>query len=96
MRMFLICPRDSAPNAVYSVSQKCAPTAGGWDRPGLEELKLAASLASPVKGFAKLFVYWPSELGARLSPLTGRFPIKVREAAMAEALEIDRERVRLV
>ena len=70
--------------------------AGGWDRPGLEELKLAASLASPVKGFAKLFVYWPSELGARLSPLTGRFPIRVRELAMAEALEIDRERVRLV
>ena len=63
---------------------------------GLEELKLAASLASPVKGFAKLFVYWPSELGARLSPLTGRFPIRVRELAMAEALEIDRERVRLV
>jgi O-antigen/teichoic acid export membrane protein len=67
---------------------------GGWDQATLEEFKLAADLTGFVRPLA--WVMWASSsLGARLSPLTGRFPITNRPAAMEEARQLTAERVRL-
>jgi hypothetical protein len=42
-------------------------------------------------------IFWRSTwLGARLSPLHGRFPISIREEAMLEAASLEKERVSLV
>ncbi len=67
---------------------------GGWDQATLDEFKLAAGLTGFVRPLA--WVMWASSsLGARLSPLTGRFPITNRPAAMEEARQLTAERVRL-
>ena len=67
---------------------------GGWDQATLDEFKLAAGLTGFVRPLA--WVMWASsDLGARLSPLTGRFPISNRAAAMEEARKLTEERVRL-
>ncbi|MGB8214816.1 MAG: hypothetical protein WCE68_14765 [Anaerolineales bacterium] len=68
---------------------------GGWDDDTLEELRRAAALASFMKPLARLF-YAASVLGARLSPLHGRFPIRIRAAALAEAKALEADRVSLV
>jgi|WetSurMetagenome_2_1015567.scaffolds.fasta_scaffold03770_6 O-antigen/teichoic acid export membrane protein len=68
---------------------------GGWDDGTLEELKKAAGMASFMKFFAWVF-WWASNLGARISPLHGRFPISIREAALEEAKQLQQERVSLV
>lgn len=67
---------------------------GGWDDDTLAELKRAAELSGLMKPLARLF-WRASALGARLSPLHGRFPIDIRAEAMAEAELLTRERVRL-
>ncbi|MBN2387133.1 MAG: lipopolysaccharide biosynthesis protein [Anaerolineales bacterium] len=67
---------------------------GGWDDATLAELKLAADLTGFVRPLA--WVAWASSaLGARLSPLHGRFPINNRPPAMEEALTLTQEKVRL-
>jgi len=67
---------------------------GGWDDDTLGELRRAVDLSSFMKPFAWLF--WASTaLGARLSPLHGRFPIDVRPAALLEAKSLMEERVNL-
>ena len=65
---------------------------GGWDNETLDELRRAAELASFMRPLARLF--WAStNLGARISPLHGRFPIGIRQAALAEAGALTAERV---
>ena len=68
---------------------------GGWDDDTLEEVHLAASLAGFMKPLAWLF-WAASVLGARVSPLHGRFPITIRAEALAEAKALQAERVSLV
>ena len=65
---------------------------GGWDYETLVELRRAADLSALVRHFAWLF-WAATALGARLSPLHGRFPIDIREAALAEARSLTEERV---
>lgn len=65
---------------------------GGWDGPTLDELRQAADLSSFMRPLAHLF-WWASNLGARLSPLHGRFPISIRQAALTEAASLNEERV---
>jgi hypothetical protein len=68
---------------------------GGWDDPGLAELRLAAGLSSLGKPIAWL-IYYASALGARLSPLHGRFAIDIYGQAQREAQSLTEERVSLV
>jgi hypothetical protein len=68
---------------------------GGWDDDTLAELHQAAGMASFMKPLA--WVFWAaSALGARISPLHGRFPIRIRAEALAEARALEAERVSLV
>lgn len=67
---------------------------GGWDDPTLDELHQAADLSSFMRPLSQLF-WATSTLGARLSPLHGRFPINIRQAALAEAASLSDERVAL-
>jgi O-antigen/teichoic acid export membrane protein len=68
---------------------------GGWDDDTLEEVHRAASLAGFMKPLAWLF--WAASIvGARISPLHGRFPITNRAEALAEAKALQAERVSLV
>ena len=49
-------------------------------------------------GFVRplVWVIWKAtDLGARLSPLHNRFPIRIRPAAMLEAQELTAEKVQL-
>jgi hypothetical protein len=68
---------------------------GGWDRDTLEELRNAAAISGSVKGLTRWGMVEPTALGARLSPLNGRFPITNREEAMQEASQLTKEKVRL-
>jgi O-antigen/teichoic acid export membrane protein len=68
---------------------------GGWDDDTLEEVHRAASLASFMRPLAWLF-WAASDLGARISPLHGRFPITNRAEALAEAQALQSDRVSLV
>ncbi|MGB8645850.1 MAG: hypothetical protein WCF84_11480 [Anaerolineae bacterium] len=67
---------------------------GGWDEGTLEELKRAAGLTGFIRPFAWTFWFF-SSLGARVSPLHGRFPIDIRAAALAEAQSLTAERTPL-
>jgi len=67
---------------------------GGWDDDTLAELRRAADLSSFMRPLAWLF-WAATALGARVSPLHGRFPIDVRKAALAEARTLMEERVQL-
>jgi hypothetical protein len=69
--------------------------AGGWDQATLDELAEAVSMAGLIRPLAKWGLYAPSKLGARISPLNGRFPITIRAEAMAEAAMLTREKVKL-
>jgi hypothetical protein len=68
---------------------------GGWDQATLDELAEAASMAGLIRPLAKWGLYKPSALGARISPLNGRFPITIRAEAMAEAVALTHEKVKL-
>jgi O-antigen/teichoic acid export membrane protein len=68
---------------------------GGWDDDQLSELRRAVTLSSFVKPLSWLF--WASTaVGAHISPLHGRFPIDIRQAALAEAQSLTKEKVSLV
>jgi len=69
--------------------------AGGWDDATLAELKDSVGLTGGVRGLVDWGLFRPTALGARLSPLHGRFPIANREAAMQEAAALTAEKVRL-
>ncbi len=67
---------------------------GGWDDAALAELRRAVELSSFMRPLSWLL--WASTtLGARVSPLHGRFPIAIRAAALEEARALSEERVRL-
>jgi O-antigen/teichoic acid export membrane protein len=67
---------------------------GGWDDATLEELHRSVELSSFMKPLAWLF--WRSTaLGARISPLHGRFPVSIRDQALEEARKLMVERVPL-
>lgn len=67
---------------------------GGWDDATLEEVHRAVDISTIMKPFAWLF--WKSTgLGARLSPIHGRFPISIRQSAQEEAESLVHERVSL-
>jgi O-antigen/teichoic acid export membrane protein len=68
---------------------------GGWEDDTLEEVHRAAELSNFMRPMARLF-YAASHLGARISPLHGRFKIPIRQEALAEAASLTRERVDLV
>jgi hypothetical protein len=68
---------------------------GGWDQATLDELNEAVALTGAVRWLTRWGVYAPTALGARVSLLHGRFPISIREAAMREAEELTREKVKL-
>jgi hypothetical protein len=68
---------------------------GGWDEATLEELRSAATLSGKMAGLTRWGMVEPTALGARLSPLHGRFPITNREAAMEEAKALTAEKVKL-
>jgi O-antigen/teichoic acid export membrane protein len=67
---------------------------GGWDDATLDELRQAADLSSFMRPLARLF-WATSSLGAHISPLHGRFPITIRQAALEEAASLGQERVAL-
>ena len=69
--------------------------AGGWDGDTLGVFDRGTRLSSFMTPFTRLF-YRATALGARLSPLHGRFPFAIHAAAMAEAESLTRERVSLV
>lgn len=68
---------------------------GGWDRDTLAELKDAVVLSGSVRWLTRWGMYEPTALGARISPLNGRFPITNRIEAMLEARALTDEKVKL-
>jgi hypothetical protein len=57
---------------------------GGWDDETLEELHQAVKLSNFMQPLA--WIFWAATaLGARISPLHGRFPIDIRQGALKEA-----------
>ncbi len=68
---------------------------GGWEDDTLEEVHRAAELSNFMRPMARLF-YAASHLGARVSPLHGRFKIPIRAEALAEAASLTKERVSLI
>lgn len=68
---------------------------GGWDDATLTEFREAAAMTGPVRGMVDWLMVKPTALGARVSPINGRFPISIREAAMAQARELTEEKVKL-
>jgi O-antigen/teichoic acid export membrane protein len=68
---------------------------GGWDDGTLAELRQAVRLSSFLRPLAWLF-WAATALGARISPLHGRFPISIRAQALDEAQSLADERVSLV
>ena len=68
---------------------------GGWDADTLAELYQAVELTGPIRWLTYWGIYAPTAQGARISPLHGRFPITIRAAAMLEAAELTREKVKL-
>ncbi|HEX7976517.1 MAG TPA: hypothetical protein VF498_19055, partial [Anaerolineales bacterium] len=68
---------------------------GGWDDGTLAELRRAADMSSFMRPMARLF-WAATALGARFSPLHGRFPITIIANAQEEAALLTQEKVRLV
>ena len=69
---------------------------GGWDDAGLEEVTEACQMTGFLRPVINIVFVLPSMWGARISPLHNRFPITMRESAMAEAKLLTEERVKLV
>jgi O-antigen/teichoic acid export membrane protein len=68
---------------------------GGWDAATLNELGEASALSGGMRWFTRWGMYEPTRLGARLSPLNGRFPIANRAEAMEEARKLTEEKEKL-
>jgi hypothetical protein len=69
---------------------------GGWDDAGLDEVAEAGTMTGFLRSVVRIVFVIPSRWGAKLSPLHNRFPITMRESAMAEAKLLTDERVKLV
>jgi O-antigen/teichoic acid export membrane protein len=67
---------------------------GGWDQDTLDEFKAAVDLTGFVRPIARI-ISASTALGARISPLHGRFPITNRAAALQEAGLLTAEKVKL-
>jgi O-antigen/teichoic acid export membrane protein len=67
---------------------------GGWDDATLDELGRAVDMQPALRFMAWLF-HRATALGARFSPLHGRFPIAIRAQAMEEAASLTAEKVDL-
>jgi hypothetical protein len=67
---------------------------GGWDDATLKEFKDATDMTGFIRPLVWVF-YKASELGSRISPLNNRFPISNRAEAMAEAKQLDAEKIKL-
>jgi len=78
----------------YPLFAFCYGLAGGWDDSTLAELRRAVDLSGFMRPLAWLF-WKATALGARLSPLHGRFAIGIYQAAMDEAATLTKERVSL-
>lgn len=71
--------------------------AGGWDNAGLDEVAEASQMTGGfLRPVLNLVFVLPSRWGAKISPLHNRFPITMRESALAEAKLLTEERVKLV
>jgi len=68
---------------------------GGWDQATLAELNESVALTGGMRWFTRWGMYEATALGARVSPLHGRFPINIRGEAMREAEELTKEKVKL-
>lgn len=68
---------------------------GGWDDETLAEFVDAAAMTGPLRGVVTWLMVKPSIMGAKLSPLHGRFAITIRAAAMDEARSLTEEKVKL-
>ncbi len=69
---------------------------GGWDAGTLDDVRAAVELTGILRPVAEWGFYFPTRLGARLSPLNGRFPILIRAEALVEAEALTREKVKLL
>jgi O-antigen/teichoic acid export membrane protein len=70
--------------------------AGGWDKAGLDEVTEASQMTGFLRPVVNIVFVLPSKWGAKLSPLHNRFPITMRESAMAEAKLLTEQKVKLV
>ena len=70
--------------------------AGGWDKAGLDEFAEASQMTGFLRPFVNVAFILPSQWGARISPLHNRFPITMRDMAMAEATLLTDQKVKLV
>ena len=68
---------------------------GGWDNPTLAELKDAVALTGSVRWLVRWGFYEPTLLGAKLSPLNGKFPVDIYADAMNEAKDLTEAKVKL-
>jgi O-antigen/teichoic acid export membrane protein len=69
---------------------------GGWDDAGLDEVAEASQMTGFLYQVVNIVFVLPSKWGAKLSPLHNRFPITMRESAMAEAKLLTDQKVKLV
>src|SRR5215468_8172425 len=69
---------------------------GGWEAAGLDEVAEASRLTGFIYQVVRVVFVIPSRWGAKLSPMHNRFPIAMRESAMAEARALTEARVKLV
>jgi O-antigen/teichoic acid export membrane protein len=69
---------------------------GGWDDAGLDEVAEASQMTGFLYQVVNIVFVLPSKWGAKLSPLHNRFPITMRESAMAEAKLLTEQKVKLV
>lgn len=67
---------------------------GGWDEGTLGDLRRAVDLSNFMRPLSLIFLKATS-LGASLSPITNRFPIEIRQAALVEAYGLTEERVEI-
>jgi O-antigen/teichoic acid export membrane protein len=65
---------------------------GGWDDGTLIDLRHAVRLSSFMRPMARILLA-AIEIGARISPLHGRFPVEIRAQALQEAALLTMERV---
>ncbi len=68
---------------------------GGWDEKTLAEFDRGTKLSNFMKPMTRLF-YHSSRIGAKVSPLHGKFPISSFDEARKEAEDLTLERVKLI
>jgi O-antigen/teichoic acid export membrane protein len=68
---------------------------GGWDDNTLDDFHRAVSISNFARPVTWLF-WKASTIGAHISPLHGRFPVRIYDEAMQEASTLTQERFRLL